>query len=127
MMLYTVLALAAVCGISEAVVCKTDGDCGTGECCYIQPEFMVVSKRQAILPHQLHQHHDTGVCEKYRVMDERCGPMETLNGHCGCGSGMSCQWVPEPTTSSPVVKRMLPYHDGPGAYKCATRKQAAGI
>ncbi|XP_060576469.1 uncharacterized protein LOC132733800 [Ruditapes philippinarum] len=118
-MFFAILILGVISGISEAVVCKNNTDCGTGECCYIQPEFMVVSKRQALLPH-LHQHHDTGVCEKYRQMGDHCGVFEIMNGHCGCGYGTHCRWVPEPTTTkSPIIRKMLPYHDGPGAYKCA--------
>ncbi|XP_045191052.1 uncharacterized protein LOC123547872 [Mercenaria mercenaria] len=121
MMLYTVLALAVVCGISEAVVCKTKDDCGAGECCYIQPEFLVASKRLLVLP-PVHQHHDTGVCEKYRLQDDHCYPLETANGHCGCGSGLSCQWVPDPTVTAGHVRRSQIYHPGPGAYRCAPRQ-----
>ena len=32
--------------VLQAAVCTGDTDCGAGECCYIEPEFMVVSKRQ---------------------------------------------------------------------------------
>lgn len=41
-------------------MCKNDTDCGAGECCYIQPEFIVVSKRQLVLPDQPNNKRDTG-------------------------------------------------------------------
>jgi len=44
----------------QAAVCTGDTDCGTGECCYIEPEFMVVSKRQLeLLPESAKR--DTGI------------------------------------------------------------------
>ncbi|XP_045171115.2 uncharacterized protein LOC123533527 [Mercenaria mercenaria] len=77
--------LTAVTYNTEGKVCKTKSDCGIGECCYIKPAFEVVSRRRqaSILPVQP-THHDTGVCEKYRVQHEQCGPLEQANGHCGC-------------------------------------------
>jgi len=74
------------------------------------------------------------VCEKYRVLDEHCGPLETANGHCGCESGLGCQWVPElivaSTTSDPIVslliellgKRGMVAHSEPGSYQCAVSR-----
>lgn len=73
----------------------------------------------------------TGVCEKYRLLHDNCDPLETMNGHCGCESGLSCQWVPDPTvaTSKPTPnynnllgllgKRGMAYHPEPGSYQCA--------
>ncbi|XP_060576470.1 uncharacterized protein LOC132733801 [Ruditapes philippinarum] len=121
MVIYGAFVLALFCGVSSGAVakCKTSGECGTGQCCYIEPEFLVASKRQAVLP-VLHQHHDAGICENYRLQGDLCYPLETANGHCGCGSGLSCQWVPEPTTIS--AKRGMIYHPGPGNYRCATRQ-----
>ncbi|XP_052773920.1 uncharacterized protein LOC128212478 [Mya arenaria] len=106
-------------GHSEATVCHTDVDCGSGECCYIRPEFLVVSKRQLTLGGPS-LHSDTGVCEAYRPAGDHCDVFEHANGHCGCTSGYSCQWVPEPTvTAGPGGKRSMVYHPGPGSYKCA--------
>ncbi|KAL4236656.1 hypothetical protein ACF0H5_005041 [Mactra antiquata] len=107
----------------EGTVCKLDTDCGADECCYIRPQFLVASKRQSILP-VLQPQHDTGVCEKYRLEHDFCGPLETANGHCGCGKGMSCQFVPDPTlallTASPdlVVSKRSIFMHGPGSYQC---------
>lgn len=44
----------------QATVCKNDTDCGSGECCYIEPEFIVVSRRQLVLPDQPNNKRDTG-------------------------------------------------------------------
>lgn len=41
-----------------------------------------------------------------------------MNGHCGCASGYSCQWVPQPT-AAPTGRRSMIYHPGPGSYQCA--------
>ena len=68
--------------------------------------------------------YNVGVCEKYRVLHDQCGPFEQINGHCGCGTGMVCQWVPDtPLSAKPlsnlIVSRKLPGHSEPGAYRCA--------
>ncbi|KAK3091143.1 hypothetical protein FSP39_017466 [Pinctada imbricata] len=57
----------------------------------------------------------TGVCEKYKNLGDDCSPFDTLNGHCGCKSGMTCGFVPASTTTT--MKRKL-YFPGPGAYLC---------
>ncbi|KAL4232135.1 hypothetical protein ACF0H5_009710 [Mactra antiquata] len=108
--------VASAIAVSQATICKTDADCASNECCYIKPQFMVVSKRQIAMP--VPTVSDTGVCESYHMQDEHCYPLETANGHCGCVSGTSCQWVAEPTTMS-TGKRSMIYHPGPGSYKCA--------
>ncbi|XP_053395893.1 uncharacterized protein LOC123523563 [Mercenaria mercenaria] len=115
--------LSAITCNTEGTVCKTDSECGSGECCYIKPAFEVVSRRRqaSILPVQPTQHH-TGVCESYRVEHEHCGPLEQANGHCGCGAGMSCQFVPaEIATVKPlqvVSKKRKIYVPGPGTFQC---------
>ena len=63
------------------------------------------------------------------MLDEHCGPLEMANGHCGCESGLSCQWVPSGTASSSadsgnlgtLGKRSMVYHPEPGNYQCAPK------
>ncbi|KAJ8318138.1 hypothetical protein KUTeg_003229 [Tegillarca granosa] len=86
--------------ILDNVCCVTDSDCNTGQCCNNYHGPMIVSKR---------------VCENYKVMDDYCSPLEKMNGHCSCGPGLSCQFVPASTTMS--AKRKI-YMPGPGSYKC---------
>ena len=51
---------------SNKVVCKNDTQCGVGECCHIEPEFLVASKKRAVglqpidLLRPVHTKHDTG-------------------------------------------------------------------
>ncbi|KAH3789786.1 uncharacterized protein LOC127841922 [Dreissena polymorpha] len=118
MLLYVTL-LTILLGLTEATVCKVKSDCAVTECCYIRPQFLVASKRQLGLPLMPLQTHDTGVCESYKNPGDPCDPLETMNGHCGCASGYSCQWVPAPSTAAPVGRRSMIYHPGPGSYQCA--------
>merc|ERR1711860_326195 len=108
------------------VVCRNNTECANDECCYIKPEFEVVSKRRQagiLLPLQpIHTKHDTGVCEKYRLEHDHCYPLETANGHCGGGSGMSCQFVPASTLpaltiSTSKIRRGI-FMPGPGSFNC---------
>ena len=49
------------------MVCRNNTQCGVGECCYIQPEFLVASKKRAValqpldLLQPVHIKHDTGI------------------------------------------------------------------
>ncbi|XP_022317340.1 uncharacterized protein LOC111120709 isoform X1 [Crassostrea virginica] len=78
-----------------AATCFTDAECGTGECCFRHDGPMIVSRRQ--LTTTLSHH---GVCEKYQVEGDHCNVFDKLNGHCGCGAGLHCAFVPDPTTTS---------------------------
>ena len=68
----------------------------------------------------------TGKCQNFKVRGEPCSPLEKLNGQCGCGSGMTCQWVSmgiPPTIDSPIIrqgKRKIFHPPGPGSFQCAT-------
>ncbi|XP_062587611.1 uncharacterized protein LOC134249257 [Saccostrea cucullata] len=97
---------------SFATRCYTDAECMSDECCFRHEGPMIVSKRQALDLLGTHQ----GVCEKYQVLGDNCSPFDKLNGHCSCGQGLTCQFVPASSTMS--VKRKL-YMPGPGAYQCA--------
>ncbi|XP_048761361.1 uncharacterized protein LOC125670309 [Ostrea edulis] len=97
---------------SYATQCYTDAECMQDECCFRHEGPMIVSKRQLLT--SLNTHH--GVCEKYQVLGDHCSPFDKLNGHCSCGHGLTCQFVPASTTMS--LKRKL-YMPGPGAYQCA--------
>ncbi|XP_052770393.1 uncharacterized protein LOC128212544 [Mya arenaria] len=109
--------------VAEATVCKVNSECASSQCCYIKPEFEVVSKkRQSLLPLPATGQHDTGVCENYRPEHDLCSPLETANGHCGCLVGTSCQFVPAPSTTTLTSlvqgrKRKI-YYPGPGSYQC---------
>ncbi|XP_052770335.1 uncharacterized protein LOC128210196 [Mya arenaria] len=117
---------ALAMAIAQATVCKLKSECASSQCCYIKPEFEVVSKkRQSILPLQpISTHSDTGVCENYKLEGVPCWPLETMNGHCGCTPGTSCQFVPEPTLPAPtlvaIIQRSI-YMPGPGSYQCVTK------
>ena len=62
-LMFQILSFVSLIFLCQGMVCKNDTDCGADECCYIQPEFMVVSKRDVplVLPAQVHSHHDTGI------------------------------------------------------------------
>ncbi|KAJ8318137.1 hypothetical protein KUTeg_003228 [Tegillarca granosa] len=47
-------------------------------------------------------------------MNDHCFPLDKMNGHCSCGPGLSCQFVPASTATS--ANRMVIY-PGPGDYK----------
>ncbi|KAH3712505.1 uncharacterized protein LOC127858608 [Dreissena polymorpha] len=120
-----VVFAAAIVAVVQATACRVDSDCGTGQCCYIRPEFEVVSKkRQSLLPVIMPTASDQGVCEDYHTANSDCYPLETMNGHCGCALGTSCQFVPLPTMSMPSAvhaqarKIFMP---GPGSYKCVAK------
>ncbi|KAH3748001.1 uncharacterized protein LOC127847709 [Dreissena polymorpha] len=112
----------AIFGVTgtQATICMVDSDCGTGQCCFIKPAFEVVSKkRQSILPAIMPTTSDYGVCENYHVANSYCDSLETLNGHCGCKPGTSCQFVPVRARSSEYqIQARTIYYKGPGFYKC---------
>lgn len=72
----------------------------------------------------------SGVCERYRVEHEQCAPLEKANGHCGCGPGFTCKFVPAELATLPtaqlvtlpellqVSKRRSIYMPGPGTIQC---------
>jgi len=134
-MVYALAAMMVLVTLTsvQGLVCKNDTECATDECCYIEPEFMVVSKRDGpmVMPVQIHTHHDTGVCEKYRSLHDSCGVFEKANGHCGCPTGTACMFVPAetilPMTVQPIKdlvvskrKRSI-FFPGPGKYQCETK------
>ncbi|XP_078318598.1 uncharacterized protein LOC111120709 isoform X3 [Crassostrea virginica] len=94
-----------------ATACFTDAECMQDECCFRHEGPMIVSKRQLLTG----SHH--GVCEKYQVLGDQCSPFDKLNGHCSCGAGLTCQFVPASTTMPPRKRKL--YMPGPGAYRCA--------
>lgn len=67
----------------------------------------------------------TGVCESYRLQHDQCGPLEQANGHCGCGPGLLCQFVPEEITTAQalvVSKKRKIYVPGPGSFQCEVKQ-----
>ena len=57
-----------------------------------------------------------GVCEKYQLEGDHCNVFDKLNGHCSCGAGLHCAFVPDPTTTS--AKRSMIAPSVPGSYRC---------
>ncbi|XP_060597362.1 uncharacterized protein LOC132751226 [Ruditapes philippinarum] len=119
---FFVAVLTSVVYTIGGTLCTQNTDCGSGECCYIKPEFEIVSRRRqaSILPLQPSQHKQ-GLCERYRLEHDHCGPLEQANGHCGCGPGLSCQFVPaEVATAQPLVvsKKRKIWVPGPGSFHC---------
>ncbi|KAK3091203.1 hypothetical protein FSP39_017923 [Pinctada imbricata] len=124
----TVLAVFACFCVSYAAAksCVTSADCAPDECCFNHQGPLIVSRRQLdgilglnpVTPHE-------GVCEKYKTKGEYCSAFDTLNGHCGCGQGLHCTFVPAPTPVTaaplPVPSKRSVYFPGPGSYMCATQ------
>ncbi|XP_052230385.1 uncharacterized protein LOC127844316 [Dreissena polymorpha] len=116
-MLSCVTLIAIAVGLTEATFCTVKSECAANECCYIRPQYLIMSKRQMVLPGQPLWTPEPGLCETYRNPGGPCRLI--LNGHCGCSSGYSCQWVPEPSTTASAGRRSMIYHPGPGSYQCA--------
>ncbi|KAL3875708.1 hypothetical protein ACJMK2_033636 [Sinanodonta woodiana] len=102
---------------AQGNVCKSDVDCGAGECCYIPSRFLVLSRRRAAVDavgvplEPLDFTHQNGTCEKYRILGETCYGLEKMNGHCGCSPGLYCKFYPlEVMTIQPVL-----FHPQPAA------------
>ncbi|XP_022317341.2 uncharacterized protein LOC111120708 [Crassostrea virginica] len=109
-------ALTILFGIAQttlAATCFTDAECGTGECCFRHEGPMIVSRRQLTATLLGSSH---GVCEKYQLEGDHCNVFDKLNGHCGCGAGLHCAFVPDPTTTS--AKRSMIAPSVPGSYRC---------
>uniref|UniRef100_A0A194AKK5 Prokineticin domain-containing protein n=1 Tax=Pinctada fucata TaxID=50426 RepID=A0A194AKK5_PINFU len=124
------LAATIVCLFFSAALaaksCITSADCPQDECCFNHQGPLIVSRRQlsGILPLPEHK----GVCEKYKTKGDYCSAFDTLNGHCGCGQGLHCTFVPAPTAVTAATAAILPvaskrsvYYPGPGSYMCATQ------
>ncbi|KAH3777140.1 hypothetical protein DPMN_178577 [Dreissena polymorpha] len=83
----------------------------------LYPTAVPHHERQMVLPGQPLWTTEPGVCETFRNPGDPCSLI--LNGHCGCSSGYSCQWVPAPSTTASAGRRSMIYHPGPGSYQCA--------
>ncbi|XP_060076129.1 uncharacterized protein LOC132555780 [Ylistrum balloti] len=101
--------------VSSNPQCMSDSDCDGNQCCYKQPKFLIMSRRQ--LPDDLINH--KGICENFQPMGTRCSPFDKLNGHCSCAEGLTCRFVAAENTTQSIVRRKL-YMPGPGSYRCAT-------
>jgi hypothetical protein len=57
------------------------------------------------------------------VEHDYCGLLEQVNGHCGCGPGLTCQFVPLGSTLSSLVvsKKRDIYIPGPGHFGCEVK------
>ncbi|KAK3602448.1 hypothetical protein CHS0354_005912 [Potamilus streckersoni] len=116
MICFLVVLLVVSFGPVQGTVCKSDVDCGTGECCYIPSRFLVVSRRAAVdavgLPLEPFEFsHQNGVCELYKLKGESCSFFEKANGHCSCGHGLHCGFVPANQKRSVI-------NMGPGTIEC---------
>ncbi|KAL3875712.1 hypothetical protein ACJMK2_033640 [Sinanodonta woodiana] len=111
------LAIVSAISAPPGTVCKSDLDCTNGECCYIKPFFMF-SRRDApvdavSLPLQpISLSYDSGVCEMYKLKGERCSFFEKANGHCSCGQGLHCGFVPANNQLRSIINM------GPGTIEC---------
>ncbi|KAL3875711.1 hypothetical protein ACJMK2_033639 [Sinanodonta woodiana] len=111
------LAIVSAISATPGTVCKSDLDCGNGECCYIPSPFMIASRRGApvdavSLPLQpISLSRDSGVCEMYKLKGESCSFFEKANGHCSCGQGLHCGFVPANQKRSII-------NMGPGTVEC---------
>ncbi|XP_052771324.1 U3-aranetoxin-Ce1a-like [Mya arenaria] len=111
-----VIALVAVADYAYATVCTKDSNCASNQCCYIEPEVFIVSKKRLLFPTT--SRFGLGVCEDYKSEGMACSPLEKMNNRCSCGPGMSCEFVWLSTT---VPTRLIPrtlYYPGPGSYEC---------
>ncbi|KAL3875707.1 hypothetical protein ACJMK2_033635 [Sinanodonta woodiana] len=94
---------------AQGNVCKSDVDCGAGECCYIPSRFLVMSRRKAAVDvvgvplEPLDFTHQNGTCEKYRTLGETCSGLAKMNGHCGCSPGLYCKFYPLHLMTLPPV------------------------
>ncbi|XP_060606740.1 uncharacterized protein LOC132759030 [Ruditapes philippinarum] len=103
--------------------CMSDADCTADECCYKEPEFLVVSKkRQVPQPYNpIHPADAKGVCQAYSNEGDTCGFLDKSNGRCSCNDkkGLTCQFSKTDPTYSPYPIAGL------GIYRCAISPQAA--
>ncbi|XP_061182264.1 uncharacterized protein LOC133190582 [Saccostrea echinata] len=111
--LLLVLSFLGVLSITYAGRCFTDAECGTGECCFRHEGPMIMSKRQELASLISSSH---GVCERYQLEGEYCSVFDKLNGHCSCGAGLKCAFVPDSTTVQ--TKRSMIAPSVPGSYRC---------
>ncbi|XP_033736935.1 uncharacterized protein LOC117325098 [Pecten maximus] len=109
---FTASVFTLVCSNPQ---CMSDSDCGSNQCCYKRPQFLIMSRRQ--LPDDLANQH--GFCEIYQPEGTPCSPFDKMNGHCSCAKGLTCRFVAADHTTRGLVRRRL-YYPGPGTYQCAT-------
>ncbi|KAL5018757.1 hypothetical protein ScPMuIL_004479 [Solemya velum] len=100
---------------SSKRTCTVSSDCQQGECCFKSPRYPIMSRKRQ-LP-VMATEAKTGSCESYKNEGNPCSPLETLNGHCGCGDGLGCSFVPEPPVASRRTVRRI-FMPGPGSYMC---------
>lgn len=127
-----------------ATTCMTDAECGSGECCFRHEGPLIMSRRQLTASLLASNHGNVwnatafhhfvftvvvntvtifipctcvGVCEKYQLEGDHCSVFDKLNGHCSCGAGLKCAFVPDSTTPT-TGKRSMVYHSVPGSYRC---------
>eukprot|EP00105_Crassostrea_gigas_P019887 XP_011438519.1 PREDICTED: uncharacterized protein LOC105336044 [Crassostrea gigas] len=106
--------LGIIVGTALATTCMTDAECGSGECCFRHEGPLIMSRRQLTASLFTSNH---GVCEKFQLEGDHCSVFDKLNGHCSCGAGLKCAFVPDSTTPT-TGKRSMVYHSVPGSYRC---------
>nr|XP_034313693.1 uncharacterized protein LOC105338284 isoform X2 [Crassostrea gigas] len=84
-----------------ATKCFTDAECGQDECCFRHEGPWIVSKRQDGSLTGIH----FGVCEKYQGLGDLCNSIDKMNGHCGCGPGLTCSAIIHHTTDTPTFQK----------------------
>ncbi|RUS69250.1 hypothetical protein EGW08_022989 [Elysia chlorotica] len=87
-------------------MCTDVSQCGTGECCQILSEFMVVSKRELLPFKQPIQ--KSGTCQKYKMEGEHCNSFDKMNGYCSCAPGLTCHTYQVPIPTLQPVMTMAP-------------------
>ncbi|XP_013388948.1 U3-aranetoxin-Ce1a isoform X2 [Lingula anatina] len=100
--------------------CTTSADCQSNECCALEPNPFMVSKRELQpVPQPIELWKPKKYCYSYIQENEWCGGFQTT---CGCASGLSCQDVFKPINLVPiqeVSKRDI----RPGDWRCTKVQQ----
>ncbi|CAL1543429.1 unnamed protein product [Lymnaea stagnalis] len=95
-LILTIACLSTGAYAAVGTTCTAEDQCDAGECCQILSEFMVASKKRAVVNGLLPK---TGTCQKYTPEGGGCVTYDKMNGYCSCEPGTYCHMYEVPIAS----------------------------